>query len=145
MDLGLSYTIFFENRTRDVEFDIFDNDYIEVFTIDWDTGLNRKEGRSRFYLRPGPELDRCAQDRLDKLVIPEDQAIQSNNTLCLKDLNETQMYGDYVKRDGRLATINIGACDTRKRSTCKPRQEIAAFFERSFFSLISLKSVVAED
>ena len=60
MDFSVAFEGFHENGTRWPEFDPLDNDYIDFYTVYWNTGLNKKEGKPFFYLRRGPEIDKCS-------------------------------------------------------------------------------------
>ena len=68
MDLLFEAEALHENGTRHYDFDPIDNDYIQFDTFQWNTDLNKKEGKHYHYLRKGPELQKCNQERLDKLL-----------------------------------------------------------------------------
>ena len=67
MDWVFGFVAIKEDGTQDLDFNALDNDYIRMYMVNWDNGLNKEEERPAFHLREGPELEICKPDRVDKL------------------------------------------------------------------------------
>ena len=91
-EIVVGFQSYFENGTQDVQFNPLDNDYIEVTTANWDTGLNIKEGKPWVYVREGPGLQICSKEKLSK-VMAEGEMHLKKNFLCFKNKNDTYTYG----------------------------------------------------
>ena len=133
-----------ENGTYIPEFDVLDNDYIDVFTSYWDSGMNAEESRDWVYLREGPRLKQCSMDKVEDIV-GKSNGYWRQSSVCLEDMNDATIIGDLNAGYHRELNFHIAACDSKKRSTCKSREETAAFLGRSIFFSYSFYSVVVED
>ena len=83
-EILVDFLAYFSNGTQDKQFNPLDNDYVEVFTANWDVGLNKKEGKDWTYLREGPGFELCSDEKMDK-VLDIGEQIFRNNTLCVKN------------------------------------------------------------
>ena len=83
-------------------------------------------------------------ERLTTLLGAEN-AFYSQGSLCFSDMNEVSIYGDYKIVGHREVVFHITACDSKKRSTCKSREETAAFLRRSIIRSYSMTNIVVED
>ena len=83
-------------------------------------------------------------ERLNKLLGP-DNAKWRKNSLCLSNMNEVEVSGNFIIGGHRELNYHITACDKAKRPTCKSREETAAFLKRSLIHVFSKKNVVIED
>ena len=75
---------YFPNKTQDKQFNPLDNDYIQVFTANWEPHLNKKEGKPWAYLTEGPGLELCSKTKVDK-VFDDDEKQLLLNFMCFKD------------------------------------------------------------
>ena len=57
-----------EDGAYEPDFDLLDNDYIEIVTSYWDTGKNREEGKPLTFERQGPELKLCGREMLNQYL-----------------------------------------------------------------------------
>ena len=110
MDMVFGFQARFENGTLDSDFNLLDNDYVYFYTLNWDTGLNEKEGKPYTYAREGPELEICKSERVDKILAPSIQQFFPN-LLCIKDREEAYMYGDAIYGNSNLLIVHIAPCN----------------------------------
>lgn len=60
-------------------------------------------------------------------------------------MTDIDIYGDFQLSGHREVNIYLTACDSKKRPTCKSREEISAFLARSTFHMYSIDNIVVED
>ena len=78
-------------------------------------------------------------------MIGEIQEIYRKNYICLKNKQDITLYSNFLNDDMRQLMFYVAACDPKKRSTCKSRQEIATWLDNNLFNVMTLQSIVVED
>ena len=56
--------------------------------------------------------------------------------ICFKHKDKVSFRGNYLLNDFKNYYIYITACDSNKRSTCKPRSDSVEFVRKSNFYLL---------
>ena len=134
-----------EDGNYDPSFNPLDNDYFELVTTYWDTKKNIEEGLNFLTLSKGPKLELCGKDKeLD--MFGAGAAYWRQNSVCIGGGDESSIYGDWsIEGGGRSYAINLAACNSTRRSTCKSREEIGTFLERSLLTTDVIRNIVTED
>ena len=107
--------------------------------------MNEEEGKSVWYLRNGPEITPCSEEELRATGTHEwDFEWHKKSAVCIND-EEFSFRSSWLS--GNLKTFDfwIAACDHSKRSTCKTREETAAFLKTSTIYLRTIRNVVIDD
>lgn len=93
-EFAIGFLTYFENGTQDVEFNPFDNDYIEVFSGFWDYEISQEKGLDPLYMHEGPELEICSRERMIQFLGAKMEYYRKN-FICLKDKRETTIFSDH--------------------------------------------------
>ena len=134
-----------ENGTLDYSFNPLDNDYFDLITSYWDIEKNKEEDKSIYYLREGPKLTLCGKEK-ERQVLGWNYDPNWVQRLCFsEEKEEVSINGNNQVSKFKTILVNIVACNSTRRSTCKSREQTAAFLKRSVLRVDVLRNIVKED
>ena len=127
-------------------FDPLDNDYVQIVIHQRDTtkeSLDRISKPNLLKQSNRYQIKRCTEKEYE-LIAPTIRWAYPQ-ALCFKDLEKINTRGNYVLESNDNLFITIVACDPRKRSTCKSREEIGLFLSESNIFVESQNNIVNPD